>query len=157
VTEPIEHIVRDVRIEELGTPSCPPVTPSTPLGEVYRLLEEQHRGAVVVCESGRVEGIFSERDVLYRTSLEGIDPSTPVGEVMSRRPVTLTPRHRVAEAIRVMIEGGYRNVPLADENGREAGLLTSRDILEFIAGHFPEVVLNLPPRLHQKMAHSEGA
>lgn len=155
MTASIEEILGDVRIADVKPDSSPSVSPSTPLGEVYRLLEEESR-AVVVCESGRVAGIFTERDVLYRTSLEGIDPATPIADVMTRDPESLPVTSRLADAIRAMTEGGFRHLPLVADDGRFAGVLTSRDVLRFVADHFSEAVLNLPPRLHQKMRRPEG-
>ena len=51
---------------------------------------------------------------------------------------------------------GYRNVPLVDGRGRWLGLLSARNVLRYIAAHFPEAVLNLPPRLDQQLPSPEG-
>jgi hypothetical protein len=51
---------------------------------------------------------------------------------------------------------GYRSVPLVDERDRWLGLLSSRNVLRYIAEHFPEAVLNLPPRLNQHLRRAEG-
>lgn len=152
----IDAILRDVRIRDLHLEGSSTVEASTPLSEVYHLLEHENRGAVVVCDGKEAIGIFTERDVLYRTALEKIDPSTPISELMTKAPATLPPAARLADAVRLMIEGGYRHVPVTGESGCGAGLLTSRDVLRFIAGHFSEAVVNLPPHLHQIMDHPEG-
>lgn len=152
----IEEILGNARIQDLHLDRSLSVAPSTPLDEIYRLLEQENRGAVVVCDGEKVAGIFTERDVLYRTALEKIDPSTPISELMTPNPQTLPPSARLADAIRLMIEGGHRHVPVVDEGGCGAGLLAGRDILRFIAGHFSEAVVNLPPRLHQTMKSPEG-
>ena len=71
-------------------------------------------------------GIFTQRDILYRTALEEIDDSTPIEKLMSPDPVSLQPHERLADAIRVMAEGGYRHLPLVDDKGRAAGLIMRR-------------------------------
>ncbi len=152
----VEEILRTVRIDDLGRQHDHRVSPDTPLGEVYRVLDEKRHGAVMVCEDDRVVGIFTQRDILNRTAGKDVDVATPIGELMTREPVTLPADRRVAEALEVMVEGGYRHVPLIDAKGREAGLISSRVILRFIADHYPETVLNLPPRLHQQLARPEG-
>ena len=152
----IEQILKGVRIAEVKRHQSCCVGPETPLEEVYRRLDEQRPGAVVVRDGDRVTGIFTERDVLYRTALEQPDPATPIGELATREPVTMRPDQRLAEAIETMASKGYRHLPLVDADGREAGLLSSRDILAFIAEHVPESVLNLPPKLHQTMTSPEG-
>lgn len=152
----IEEILQDVRIDEVGLRPAVRTPPETSLAEVYSLLEASPHGAVLICEGEKVCGIFTERDVLYRTALEGLDPDTPIGELMTPDPVGLEPSDRVAEAVQVMTERGYRHVVLMDEEGNYAGLLASRNVLRFIADHFPEAVLNLPPRLHQRILTPEG-
>ena len=131
-------------------------SPATTLEEAYALLEESKHGAVVVCEDDRVCGIFTERDVLYRTALEDLDPRTPLADLMTRDPYTLHLDARVAEAVKAMTERGYRHIPLVSSSGSCVGLLASRNVLRFIGDHFPEAVLNLPPRLHQQILRPEG-
>ncbi len=144
-----------VRLGELPRRSVCRVEPSTPLGEVYRRLAEEQSVAVLVCTGPKLLGIFTERDVLYRTALEG-DLEIPVGDLMTRDPVTLSGDDKLAEAIRTMAEQGFRHMPVLGE-GDEVGLVGGRDVLTMIAEYFPEALLNLPPRLHQKMTTPEGA
>jgi CBS domain-containing protein len=156
MTRPIEEILRQTKVRDLKLQSDQRVDPATPLMEVYRAFDQQGHGAAMVCDDDRVVGIFTQRDVLYRTALEDLDPATPVSAVMSDRPVTVGLDQDLAEAIRVMVEGSYRHIPVVDADDHQVGLLSSRVILRFIADHFPEEVLNLPPRLHQVMATPEG-
>ncbi len=152
----IEKILRDVRISELRLEVGGGVSPDTPIAEVYELLDRQRRNAVVVCEGDAVVGIFTQRDILYRTALEAPDLETPIRELMTPEPFSLRMDQKLADAIHAMTVHGYRNVPLVDGRGRWLGLLSSRNVLRYIAEHFPEAVLNLPPRLHQQMARPEG-
>jgi len=156
VSRSIEEILSDVLIDEVRL--SPPViaTAATTLEEAYGLLEQSRHGAVVVCEEDRVCGIFTERDVLYRTALEDLDPRTPLADLMTRDPFTLRLDARVSEAVTAMTHRGYRHVPLVSRSGSCVGLLASRDVLRFIGDHFPEAVLNLPPRLHQQILRPEG-
>lgn len=149
-------MLRTASVGELDLPAPRSVAPSTPLAEVYRLLDEQRPGAVVICDAGRPVGIFTERDVLYRTALEHPDPSTPIELLMRRGPVTLPTDAPLAAAVRAMLAGGFRHLPLVDGEGRLAGLLTGRAVLRFLADSIPEALLNLPPRLHQKLLEPHG-
>ncbi len=153
---PIEEILRQTKVRDLKLQSDQRIDPATPLTEVYRAFDEQNLGGVMVCEGDRVVGIFTQRDVLHRTALENLDPATPVSAVMSDRPVTVGLDHDLAEAIRVMVKGAYRHIPVVDDDNLQVGLLSSQVILRFIADHFPEEVLNLPPKLDQVMSRPEG-
>jgi hypothetical protein len=56
-----------------------------------------------------------------------------------------------------MQTGGFRNGPIVDDAGIVQGIVRPQDVLRYLAEAFPEEVLNLPPRPHQKMKESEGA
>lgn len=155
MSQSIEEILKGVSIREVGPGPAARVAPSTPLSEVYRLFDEERVRAVVVVSDGEVQGIFTERDVLRRTALEGLDGSTPVAEVMTPGVTTLAPDQRVADAILAMTEKGYRHIPVV-EGGALLGVLAARDVLRFVADHFPASLLNLPPRLHQRLPRPEG-
>ena len=156
MTKSIEETLRDVRISELRLEVGGAVAPETPIGEVYEILDRQRRNAVVICEGEAIVGIFTQLDILNRTALENVDATTPVRELMTADPFTLRMDQRLADAIHAMTVHHYRNVPLVDGRGRWLGLLSSRNVLRFIAAHFPEAVLNLPPRLDQHLHQAEG-
>ena len=151
----VEQLLAEIRIRDLPRRRVCVVEPSTPLGEVYRLLDEEHSVAVLVCAGGELTGIFTERDILNRTALEG-DPATPVGELMSPVKASLTPDDRLADAIGLMHETGYRHIPLTGTDSGRPGLVGGRDILKLIADYYPQTLLNLPPRLNQQMTRPEG-
>ncbi len=72
------------------------LAPSASVREAARLMSENHIGALLVMDEGRLAGIFTERDALNRVLAEGRDPdSTPLSEVMTRDPVTLSPHCRL--------------------------------------------------------------
>ena len=155
MSEAFDRLLVSVRISDLPRRKVCKVEPSTPLGEVYRQLDHEHGVAVLVCEGPDLVGIFTERDVLYRTALEG-DADTPIRELMTPSPITLTADRKLVEAIRIMTEKDIRHLPMPGDDDNEAGLIGGRDVLKMIAEHFPETLLNLPPRLHQQMRTPEG-
>ncbi len=148
-------ILRNARIADLDLQRPCRAASETRLDEAHRLLDERHPGALVVCEDDRPVGIFTDRDVLYRTALEELPGDTSLGELMTPDPTTLDSGAPLTDAIEAMIRGGLRHIPLVD-GGRLVGIVSSRDVLKFIAAHFPESVLNLPPRLHQTLRRPEG-
>lgn len=152
----IADVLQKVRIEKLDLKSPSTVGPTATLAEAYRILDLNRTGAVLVCEGDRVLGIFTDRDILYQTALGEVPPETPISELMSSEVVTVEPNRTIAEAIAAMNRGGHRHLPLVDAKGKAVGLISGRDILRFVAGYIPEVVLNLPPRLHQSMPRPEG-
>jgi CBS domain-containing protein len=155
MTAKLGGILRSVRIDDLPRRRVCRVAPSTTLGEVYRLLDEEHGVAVLVEEDGKLVGIFTERDILNRTALEG-DPETPIEALMTRDLVTMEPTASVGAAITLMTERRIRHLPLVGSDGRASGMIGGRDILRLLAEYFPETLLNLPPQLDQELLRPEG-
>ena len=71
-------------------------------------------------------------------------------------PRTLRLEQTVADAIDLMQSGKFRNIPVIDDDRRLVGVVRQVDILKFLAESFPEELLNLPPRPHQRMEQAEG-
>jgi CBS domain-containing protein len=94
-----------------------------------RLMKKNNVGAVMVVEHGRLTGIFTERDALFRVLAEGRDPATTrVAEVMTTKPQTIDPKRAVGHALLIMYDGGFRHVPVVDQ-GKPLGMISARDAL----------------------------
>lgn len=113
------------------------VPAETPVREVVRRMDALQRSAAVVTEHGVLTGIFTERDAAFRVLAAGIDADiTPVGEVMTHNPVTLTEDKPFGHALHLMYENGVRHVPVVDANKRPLGVVTARDALALDALDF---------------------
>jgi CBS domain-containing protein len=108
-----------------------PVTASADItvAAAARLMRQHRIGALLVVDSGRLSGIFTERDALFRVIAEGRDPvKTRVAEVMTMNPRTIEPDRPFGHALHLMHEGEFRHVPVV-ENGRPVGMVSARDAL----------------------------
>ncbi len=102
--------------------------PSATVRDAARIMTERHIGAVLVAVDGRLQGIFTERDVLARVVAVGLDPDdTVLGGVMTPNPDTVAPNDTALEALRKMSERGYRHLPVID-NDRLVGIVSIRDL-----------------------------
>lgn len=125
-------------------PLC--VAETVSVGEVVASMMAMRRAAVlVVDDSRRLVGIFTERDVLTRVVARGLGLATQVGQVMTRDPDALSVTDRVAYAVNRMSVAGYRTIPLVDADGRPVGVVTVSHFIKWMADLFPEAVLNLRP------------
>lgn len=97
--------------------------------EAAQLMMREKVGALLIIESGRLLGIFTERDALARVLAAGRDPdSATLGEVMTPDPVTLPADRPLNHALHLMYEGGFRHMPVTKE-GRAIGVVSARDAL----------------------------
>ena len=103
---------------------------TTTVVEAARLMKQQNIGALLVLDSSRLIGIFTERDALFRVLAAGRDPNaTRLGDVMTAQPQTIGPDEPFLHALRVMHEGKFRHLPVV-EFGRPLGMVSVRDALD---------------------------
>ncbi len=117
--------------------------------EAMRAMQREHRGCVLVTDDGtrasKLVGIFTERDVLNRIVDRGKNPATlALSEVMTPDPDVLSVKSTIAYALNKMSVGGFRHVPVVDDDHRPALVISVRDIVEYLVAAFPREVLNLP-------------
>jgi CBS domain-containing protein len=99
--------------------------PSTTVMQAARQMESYVVSAVLVIEGeGNLVGIFTIRDALSRVIAKGMDPvTTPLAEVMTYQPVTMTPLNTAMEALRLMQGAHCRHLPIV-HNGKIIGLIS---------------------------------
>jgi len=101
---------------------------STTVRAAARNMAERHIGAVLVGQDGKLQGIFTERDLLTRVVARDRDPgSTALGDVMTANPDTVGPNDLASLALERMRTSGYRHVPVV-ENGAVVGIVSLRDL-----------------------------
>ena len=104
--------------------------PDTTVRAAAVAMASQSVGAIlVVDDTGRLIGLFTERDVLNRVVARGLDPDTTLlANVMTDKLQTASPDKPLAHALHLMFEGGFRHVPVV-ENGRPVGMVSARNAL----------------------------
>lgn len=135
------------------------VRPETPLQEAIKILAERRIGGLpVVDDSGKLVGIISESDLMWRET----GPTPPpyimlldsviflenparyekelhkalgqtVGEVMSANPIATTPEKSLHDAAKLMHERKINRLPVLDKAGKVIGILTRGDIVRAMA------------------------
>src|SRR4030095_254525 len=98
-----------------------------------------------VVRDGRAVGIFTERDVLQRVAISGIDRARPVSDVMTHNPETLSVDDGIAFALNRLIARGFRHIPIVDKTGHPVAVLSVREVVAYIVSLLPARVHNLPP------------
>ena len=102
------------------------------VSEAVREMNDKGVGALLVMDTTRVAGIFTERDVLRRIVDADRDPAlTKVGEVMTRNPTTIDIGWRVQQAMELMTERRFRHLPVM-EDGQLVGMVSIGDIMRWV-------------------------
>jgi CBS domain-containing protein len=121
-----------MRVSEIMSKPICVVDPETTLAEATTLMAENRIGSAIVCREDQLVGIVTERDVVRAMSGSHDAPVRPVDEWMTRRPVTIGPDTEVREALRTMVDGGFRHLPVL-EGEKIVGMVSMRDIATAMA------------------------
>ncbi len=123
-----------------------------PTAKVYDAtvtMAEGRVGAIPILEGERLVGIFSERDLMTRVVVPGLDArETTVAEVMTSDVVTATLEEHVDRCLEKMRKVGCRHLPVI-EDGRVVGVLSMRDLLRDEIEEQAHEIRNLRAYLHQ--------
>jgi CBS domain-containing protein len=106
------------------------VPSSATVRDVARTMSDRNIGAIAVLDSGKLVGIFSERDVLTRIVAEGRNPDdTRVESVMTRDIIVAAPGDDIDDALQKMHECNCRHLPVV-RGGNLVGMISIRDLLQ---------------------------
>ncbi len=152
--EASQHARRD-SVSLMQTDDYVCLEPSDPLSKAIELMKQDEGGCAIVCEDGRVVGIFTERDVLTKVVGEPVDMNAPVSNWMSPVVATLAPDATIGDAVALMNDKSYRNIPLV-RDGQFAGSISVFDVISYLAESYPKETMNLPPNLDQVMDSEHG-
>lgn len=99
------------------------------VGEAAALMAQRHVGSVLVTQSGRLAGIFTERDIVRAVSLDVHATEESIEDWFTPNPRTVTPDVSIDEARDVMLGGHFRHLPVTEgPAGTVIGMLSMRDV-----------------------------
>ncbi len=105
------------------------VAPEDTLGEVAEQMTAKNVGAVVVKDHGTLIGILTERDLLKAMAARVHSSEARVRQWMTADPVTASADADVEDASRVMLELGFRHLPVLDDEGHVTGIVSLRRVV----------------------------
>ncbi|MEM1304729.1 MAG: CBS domain-containing protein [Planctomycetota bacterium] len=129
-------LMRDT-VNELATRPHGSVPIETPVGEVLRSMVDSSVGCVTVLDdTGRLAGIFSERDAVLRIGPSAAEYAhLPIARFMTPNPTVIEAGAKIAHALQLMDVGGYRHLPVIDDDRRPVKMISIRDILAYLTSH----------------------
>jgi CBS domain-containing protein len=115
-------------LAEIVKPNFITVAPEDTLGEVAERMTRQNTGAVVVKDFGRLIGILTERDMLRAMAARVHTSDARVRQWMTADPITASPEMDLEEAAQVMLDNGFRHLPVV-EGQNVLGVVSLRRVL----------------------------
>jgi CBS domain-containing protein len=114
--------------------SKPPVTidAAQSIRDAIDLMIKKDTGCVAVMSQGQLRGIFTERDVLKRVAVKGLDTKkTPVQNVMTSNPVTLPHMALIGAVLEEMHKRHFRHIVILGDGRKLVGIVSMRDVLKY--------------------------
>lgn len=107
------------------------LSPQASVWDAACIMTKANCGSILVIDAaGVLQGILTERDLMTRVLAKALDPkSTPASDVMTRNPQSVVPEMKVAEAVVIMIERGFRHLPIINAAGKILGVFSIRDAM----------------------------
>ncbi len=125
------------------------VPPTASVHDAAVAMTEGRVGAIPILDGERLAGIFSERDLMTRVVVRGLDArTTAVSEVMTSEVTIASLEEHVDECLEKMRRVGCRHLPVIEE-GHVVGVLSMRDLLRDEIEEQDDEIRNLRAYLHQ--------
>lgn len=112
---------------------------STSIWEVAQNMDHNNQCCLVL-EKGKLAGIVTERDILQKTLFKNLDlKSTPISEIMTKKPECLNAEDKLVYALNKMAMGGYRHVPIHKPDGSYQ-VISVQDVLAYLVKRLPKTL-----------------
>jgi diguanylate cyclase (GGDEF)-like protein/PAS domain S-box-containing protein len=118
--QPIERIIQKRIL------SC---APDMPVAEAARYMQNARCSSILVMEKGKPVGIWTERDALSVDFSDTASFDLPIGKVMSKPVITITPEVTISECGVRFREEGVRHFVVVDEDGQTLGIVSQTDVI----------------------------
>ncbi len=103
---------------------------------VERLKNEKGGSILITSPDGKLSGIFTERDVLKKVVGNESVMKGPLSAVMTKNPMTIQMTSPLAFSLQLMSEGGFRHVPIVDDEGYPLGCISMKDIVDEVVRRY---------------------
>lgn len=137
----LQSILTATTVADLTLDQRPALGPEDTIARAAEEMRTVSHGSVLVCENEKLVGIFTERDILRRI-VANRSADSRLDEAMTRNPTTIACEATLLDVVRTMAEGGYRRLPVVDDEGRPFGVVDVKSIVHYLVEAFPEAVFN---------------
>lgn len=105
------------------------VTPSTTIKEAVMIMSKNNIGSIIIGTSQKIEGIFSERDLIKKCLNLDIK-NTSISKVMTKKVITIKEDQIYLRAFEIISQKNIRKIPVVDKDGICIGIVSIKDLIE---------------------------
>ncbi len=126
--------------QSVGLLNPPPpllLAENTSVEQAIEILKNEKGGAILVINSsGLLTGVFTERDVLKKVVGNSEILSASLDTLMTKNPITIKMTSPLAFSLQLMSEGGFRHVPIVDDEGYPLACISMKDIVDEVVRRY---------------------
>jgi 2-oxoglutarate ferredoxin oxidoreductase subunit beta len=132
--ETIQKVMMSAPIGEvLVGKDIPVLSPSDTVEHIVKVFKDVKIDCAMICEDNKVIGIISQRDLLRKATQAGLDlRRIKANEIMTKKPETVKETDRIAFVVNKMALGGFRHIPVVNEQGAPQGIVSIKDVLSYL-------------------------
>jgi CBS domain-containing protein len=141
----IGHDMQTEKVDYLDLSEFCLVQSGTTIRETIATMRQKETNCAFILRDGALAGIFTDRDVMRRVVDRPDIWEHAIDEVMTHGPRAVESGQSVGEAVSMMDDLHFRNVPVRNSDGKITGNLTHFSLIRYLADNFQNEILNLPP------------
>jgi len=123
-------------VSELGSPMAVMLDAEDSIEEALNFMLLKQMGCILATTGEELVGILTERDILLKVVSERTDMSTiKISGIMTPNPESFRETDPIAAVIMKMQAGGYRHAPIVDAANHPIGIISVKDIIQFVANN----------------------
>lgn len=152
----LEQELRTEQVSHLDLSGFCQVASGTAVRDVLRQMRDHKVNVCLIMDGNSLIGIFTDRDALNKVASHPETGEQPIETVMTTNPIVANPKMSATEALWLMDENGFRNLPVVGDDGRVLGTMTHQAVINYLAARYPIEVLNRPSNPDQFARRREG-
>ncbi len=152
----LRALLQSAQVGQLTLKVRQQLSPTDTFGSAVAVMRKHSHGCALICNEGELVGILTERDILHSLH-SGVDHETPIASLMTQQPTTVTNRDTLFHVIGLMDSGGYRRLPVLDDDGKPEGVVDVKTVTGFLVEHYAQTVHNQASQIQLTARNREGA
>ena len=152
----LRELFTTTTVSELAISQVPTLDAGQTAEQAAVAMRAVSHGSALVCEAGRLVGIVTERDLL-KLIADDSRFRAPLRDVMTAAPQTVRTDSILLDAVRLMDRGGYRRLPVVDNEHRPIGIVDVKSVVNYLVDQVPGTVYNQASVDLSSVRKAEGA
>ena len=125
--------ILDTKISELKLSEIKSLDIKMNIHGALLVMQRDNIGSVAITDKGLMVGILTERDIVMKVAGISDDyKKTLVSEIMTPSPSCVLLDDEVGKVISLLVDGGFRHVPIIDSGNRPISMISVKDVMKFV-------------------------